>query len=150
LDEFGYFEIAWLFVTGSFSKIHEYHSIYDHVIITEMKKEFKRLIREKAYRTKVDLLITSSQQPSSLACRHFCYDIFTKGELRVMADTTYMFNNTSEGVGIDMDIPSKRSLSFGDFGGIGLVIRGEELHDERVKINLGIKDSFRTFRTHWS
>jgi hypothetical protein len=37
LNEFGYFETAWLFVTGSFLTIREYNSIYD-MIITEMER----------------------------------------------------------------------------------------------------------------
>jgi hypothetical protein len=38
LDGFGYFEIAWLFVTGSFLKIHEYNSYMTTWLSQKWKK----------------------------------------------------------------------------------------------------------------
>jgi hypothetical protein len=67
-----------------------------------MKNGFKRLIREKTYRTKFDLLVdtTSKQkaQPKEIAnsgYKHFCYTILAKGDLRVVVNTTYMLNSGS-------------------------------------------------------
>jgi hypothetical protein len=142
LDDFGYFEITKLFVTGSFLKIHDYNSIYDHIIITEMKKEFKRLIREKTYRTKLDLLIdTSGKQQkqsetmTSLEYKHFCFDAFTKGDLRVVANTTYMLNNDPEIGDSDLYFTSIQLPQFSENRN-GLIIRGEELQDKTIKVDV--------------
>jgi hypothetical protein len=138
LDGFGYFEIAKLIVTESFLKIREYNSIYDHMISQKWKKEFKRLIREKTYRTKFELLIdTSTKQlerskyTTNLGCKHFCYDTFTKGELRVVASTTYILDSDDDTAYITPD----HLLQFSD-NERGLIIRGEELNDTRIKIDI--------------
>jgi hypothetical protein len=149
LDEFGYFEIAKLFVTGSFLNIKEHNGIYDHLIRNEMEKEFKRLIREKTYRTKFDLLIGTSvehQEQSravtSLGYKHFCFDTFTKGELRVVASTTYMLSVEKRGFPC-VYITSTDLLRLKE-NRSGLIICGDELRDKRILMDIhsdnGIKN----------
>jgi hypothetical protein len=139
LHKFGYFETARLFVTGSFLKILYYSSIYDHMIITEMEKELKRLIREKTYRTKFGLLInTSSEQqnasiPTSIGFKYFCYDDFTKGDLRVVANTTYTLS-LYDSISVSNSALSHLLKFSGNRS--GFVIRGEELRDKRIKIDV--------------
>jgi hypothetical protein len=138
LDGFGYFEIAGLFVTGSFLRIRDYNIIYDHMIITEMKKEFTRLIREKTHRTKFDLLVDTSSKleerskyTTNLGYKHFCYDTFSKGDPHVVANTTYILgtdvHHSYFTLGHLLQFSHNRS---------GLIIRGDELRDRRIKVDV--------------
>jgi hypothetical protein len=111
------------------------------MIITEMEKELKRLIREKNYRTKFELLIdtgTKQQEQSKYTTnpgyKHFCYDAFTKGDLRVVASTTYILGSDDDSAYITLgDL-----LQF-SHNRSGLIIRGEELNDTKIKIGLNSK-----------
>jgi hypothetical protein len=149
MDVFGYFETARLFVTGDFLKIHGYDSIYYHMIMTEMTKELRQLIGKKTYRTKFNLFINTSikQQERSkyttdLGYKHFDYDTFTKGDLRVVASTTYMLDSELRESSIDYNTnrqrPNFSSSSLIQSGNMtnGSIIRGEEPDDKRIRIDL--------------
>jgi hypothetical protein len=107
-----------------------------------MEKELRRLIREKTYKTKFDLLIdTSTKQEdqtkyvTNAGYKHFCYDAFTKGDLRVVASTTYLTYLLDPNDRDSTYITSDNLLQFSD-NRSGLIIRGEELFDTRIKLDL--------------
>jgi hypothetical protein len=130
VNAFGHHEIANIFVTGCFLKIQQYNDIYHYTITAEMEKEFKRLIREKTYKTKFDLLIvTTNQEPKIVIGTPFCYDVFTKGELRVVASTTHIFDSKCDDV----------LFSLSNSGRSSLLVRGEALKDKRIRIDVHSK-----------
>lgn len=145
MDEniFGHFEIAKLFVTGNFLPIKQYSDIYDYVILTEFEKELKLLISKYTYKTKYDLDIKtcSNKHPQSknlnVWMQHtkpFCFDRFSKGELRTVASRTYLGCK---------DFYSRRynlhQTCFEKEDGkttMAILARGEELSDAVIKVQL--------------
>jgi hypothetical protein len=65
-----------------------------------------------------------------LGCKHFCCEVFRKGELRVVASTTYILSPED----FNAYITSSELLTFTDVKS-GLIIRGEVLHSKRIKID---------------
>lgn len=99
---FGYFDISKVFITGSLLKTFEHNETYQWFLVSELEKEIKAQIREKTYRTKLEICIRTSRQYDPISKgktvkigRPFCYDIFLKGEIRVVFGETYCINTTS-------------------------------------------------------
>jgi hypothetical protein len=81
--------------------------------------------------------------------KHFFYDIFKRGDLRMVADTTYTLDSGPRGSDFNFDtnrrrrtfdthFNSKSLMQFGNTTNV-LLIRGEELHDNRIKIDINSK-----------
>lgn len=106
-DAFGYYYVTKMVLTGNFLSQKE-QSIFSHIILSEIEKEFKEQMRSRVYEFQVITdLVTSSQKKSivinSRVKRISFYDTFLRGELRIVANMTYWFGIKSPVVFIDQD-----------------------------------------------
>lgn len=97
-DIFGYFRVTDLFITGSpFGSKYNDDTIFDYIVTMELRKGFKQLMEKCTDNTVLHIYNTthhqtneSLQKPSySLERKPFCYDIFVKGDLRIVSSRTY-------------------------------------------------------------
>jgi hypothetical protein len=90
---FGHYDINTLFVTGGCFKTSEFNDIYHHLIVSEFRRELKRLLNS----IKIEIEIHTSRQHAPLSdkpgYKSFCYDIFSKGELCKVSPTTYFLGS---------------------------------------------------------
>jgi hypothetical protein len=71
---------------------------------------------------------------TNVGIKHFCYDNFTKGDIVVVASTTYKLGLSEEIP--DTYISLNHSLQLSENKHC-LIIRGEKLPDTRIKVDLG-------------
>lgn len=136
-DIFGHYEIAKLFITGSFLQLNEYNDIYHYIVVTETRKICRQLIRENTYKTGLDICISTSTAKLNLppVKKGFCYDNFMRGELRIVSSSTY-FAYLSECRIKDMpywyygEIDSPVKCGFSS----SIMLRGEEIHNKRIQV----------------
>lgn len=134
-DTFGHYYIKNLVITGSFLKQKGLNDIFNHLITSEIKKELNEQMQSRIYRLQVNVgLLTSSQyQPikgnSGTNRRSTFYDLFLRGELRIVASMTYWYDRPSQSPFIlvqqDDELCNKRAQIESD----GLVLRSNVLYN---------------------
>lgn len=140
-DVFGHYEIAKLFITGSLFKIQDFNKSYHYIVVTEARKICRKLIRENTYRTKVDININTSREETMTARiparpqKSFFYDMFLKGELRIVSSSEYMTDLShllfKNGSSTFRDCPVNVS---GVEGSSCIIHQGKELFDKRIQV----------------
>lgn len=136
-NAFGFYDIAKLFITGGFLETSEYNETYDCMIVSEMEKELKAQLREKTYKTKFEMDIFTSRQKyrnlvNNRGMKHFCYDVFLKGELRTVSSTTYFLTTIFDRRNLYCDIENAFKIGHSNV----IILRGEQLQEKRLQLKV--------------
>lgn len=140
---FGEYEIAKLFVTGSCLPLKDYNTTYHHLVVSELLREFKYIIRLKSYKTKLEMVVqTCKQHQTALTIsannnhQAFCYHIFKKGELRIVSNATYNITTYPLRPQRISDLPAYVSnIIFARNLEMQGISRGDEFAEQRIKIS---------------
>lgn len=109
-DIFGHYYITKIILTGSFLKQSKQNDVYNYLIISEIEKEFKeQILRGRIYELKLNIMGLDTgdqyQLNETTKCRNETskssfYDIFLRGELRVVSSMMYwyMYKNYQEAI----------------------------------------------------
>lgn len=148
IDEgnFGHYEIKKLFITGTFVRVQKHNEVYDYSITMQLRQELAQLIKGKTHRTIIYISIKTcvnyKQLLQSTVTKHksFCYDIFLKGELRLVASATYFTLQNNPKLHTKWRKPDEKDLLF-------ITTRGAELVDSSQKANFFTRENYNN--KHW-
>lgn len=92
-DIFGYYYITTMVITGSILKQNQQNDIYEHLLRSEIKKEFKEQMRGRVYKFKLLMRLDTTHSISVGKKISSFYNMFLRGELRIVASTTHWYDS---------------------------------------------------------
>lgn len=97
-DIFGYYYVTKMIITGSLLDQKEQNGIYNCILRSEIVKEFKEQMISRIYNFQVIIALNTRYQLSTSKGSNkinkvsSLYDIFWRGELRIVASVTFWYD----------------------------------------------------------